>query len=86
LWFVKNDNGAEIVSRNPEVNWRRFGDAGNIIRHQYARVDYVTLWRNLWGPDVHALENALAHEVPFYKPLFRKTGQNENLEASGAAD
>ncbi len=86
LWFAKNDNGVEIAARNVDVNWRRFGDAGNIIRHQYARVDYVTLWRNLWGPDVGALEDALEREVPFYKPLFRKAEQKETPDASSAAD
>ncbi len=71
LWFTKHENGADVVARNPDVQWRRFGNAGNLIRHQYAGVDYATLWRNLWGPDVRALEDALAREIPFYRPLFR---------------
>jgi hypothetical protein len=46
------------------VDFRTFGAAGNIYRHQYGAVDYGIVWDDLQSsPDLIALEQMLHHEL-----------------------
>lgn len=70
-WFAKSEHSEPIRKKYPEVNFRVFGDAGNIIRHMYWGIDYARLWDDLHGgSDIAALEEMLEAEVPFYRPVF----------------
>jgi uncharacterized protein with HEPN domain len=35
---------AELVGRRPEIAWRRIADIGNVIRHEYDRLDDRIIW------------------------------------------
>jgi uncharacterized protein with HEPN domain len=35
---------AELTSRYPEIEWDKIAGIGNILRHEYQRVDSVTMW------------------------------------------
>lgn len=73
LWFNKHENGKSIRDKYPDVSFRRFGDAGNLFRHQYNVVDYEVIWdKILKGEDVAAMEKLLESEVPFYKRHLSK--------------
>jgi len=68
LWFEKNKNGEELKNAYPDVNFRRFGNAGNVFRHQYETIDYEAVWNNIiFGSDIEAMERLLEKEVPFYQ-------------------
>jgi uncharacterized protein with HEPN domain len=70
-WFAKSERAEPIRNKYPDVNFRVFGDAGNIIRHMYWGIDYARLWDDLHGgSDIAALETMPEVEVPFYRPVF----------------
>lgn len=70
-WFSKNPNAEDVRNKYPSVNFRIFGDAGNVIRHVYWWTDYGRLWDDLHeGKDIAALEDMLEGEVPFYRRVF----------------
>jgi len=70
-WFTKHENGAKIRADYPDVKFARFGSAGNIFRHQYGAVRYDIVWDDIiGGPDIAAMEDLLASEVPFYSRHF----------------
>jgi uncharacterized protein with HEPN domain len=72
-WFAKSESGRAVREKYPDVSFRVFGDAGNIIRHQYWWTDYGRLWDDLHeGADVAALEDLLENELPFYRRAFVK--------------
>jgi uncharacterized protein with HEPN domain len=54
-WFVKHAKGAQFRDRYPEIDFGAFGGLGNIYRHQYALVDYGTVWDDIHGADMTAL-------------------------------
>jgi uncharacterized protein with HEPN domain len=57
-----------MCRKHPEVNFARFGAAGNAYRHTYGVIDYSRVWDDvLHGQDIAALEKLLSLEVPFYR-------------------
>jgi uncharacterized protein with HEPN domain len=72
-WFVKSPSGASIVAKYPNINFRDFGNAGNIFRHRYWSIDYARLWDDLHeGSDISALEEMLEKELLPYQRLLSK--------------
>lgn len=35
---------AELTARHPEIEWEKIASIGNILRHEYQRVDPATMW------------------------------------------
>jgi uncharacterized protein with HEPN domain len=80
-WFTKHQNGAEVRKRHPEVDFARFGAAGNLFRHAYGTIDYGIVWDDiLGGPDVAAMESLLEAELPFYQRNFHQTARPETAD------
>lgn len=48
-----------IESRFPDVTWRSIRGMGNIIRHEYGRVDPDIVWSTITGPDLQTLAEAI---------------------------
>jgi uncharacterized protein with HEPN domain len=36
---------ADLTARHPEIEWAKIAGIGNILRHEYQRVDPGTMWR-----------------------------------------
>ena len=34
----------EIIARYPEIEWAKIAGIGNVLRHEYERVDPETMW------------------------------------------
>lgn len=34
----------ELTARHPEIEWEKIASIGNILRHEYQRVDPATMW------------------------------------------
>lgn len=49
-----------IESRFSAVPWRSIRGMGNVLRHQYGRVDPVVIWDTITGQDLEHLSTALA--------------------------
>ena len=48
----------ELKARHPEIPWRQVADIGNILRHEYQRVDTRIIWKAVKG-DLPPLKEAL---------------------------
>jgi uncharacterized protein with HEPN domain len=48
----------ELKAQHPEIPWRKVADIGNILRHEYQRVDSQIIW-NAVKDDLPALKKAL---------------------------
>lgn len=44
----------------PSVPWRNIRGMGNILRHEYGRVDPEIVWSTIKGPDLQTLAQAVA--------------------------
>ena len=78
LWFDKHKNGEQIRTAYPNVNFRRFGNAGNRYRHEYHGVKYDVVWNDLYfGKDIAEMERLLEREVPFYHRQFGQENVHE---------
>jgi uncharacterized protein with HEPN domain len=48
-----------IEQRFPQVAWRSVRGIGNILRHEYGRVDAMVVWDTITGEDLHNLERTV---------------------------
>ncbi|MGQ0662118.1 MAG: HepT-like ribonuclease domain-containing protein [Pseudomonadota bacterium] len=48
----------ELKSLRPEVPWRKVADLGNVLRHEYHRVDPLIVW-NIITSELPALKRAV---------------------------
>ena len=53
-----------LESRFPSIPWRAIRGIGNIIRHEYGRVDPATIWATIDGSDLRDLKGALEEAFP----------------------
>lgn len=51
---------AELMARYPQVDWRKIADLGNVLRHDYNRVDPETIW------------NIVSDRIPDLAPLIEQ--------------
>ncbi len=57
---VKN----RLATRFPEIPWSEIRAIGNILRHDYGRVDPGVIWSTITGDDLHGLKSALSLAYP----------------------
>lgn len=53
------DMEESIETRFPSVPWRSVRGLGNVIRHEYGRVDPNIVWDTITGDDLKRLSDAL---------------------------
>lgn len=53
------DIDESIETRFPLVPWRKIRGLGNVIRHEYGRVDSAIIWDTITSDHLHALAKAL---------------------------
>lgn len=53
------DMDETIETRFPSVPWRSVRGLGNVIRHEYGRVDPNIVWDTITGDDLQRLSDAL---------------------------
>ena len=58
-----------LETRYPRVPWREIRGIGNILRHEYGRVDLEVVWSTIGSDDLSRLEKALAEAFPTAQPL-----------------
>lgn len=54
--------GADLKARHPQIPWPDIAGIGNILRHEYERVDPGILWRII-EDDLAPLESACREEL-----------------------
>ena len=50
----------QIKSRHPEISWRDVKAAGNILRHEYQRIDPIIIWKTA-TEDMVPLKRVISH-------------------------
>jgi uncharacterized protein with HEPN domain len=53
-----------LVTRFPKVPWSEIRGIGNILRHEYGRVDPDVIWSTVKGDDLQNLRSALVSAFP----------------------
>jgi uncharacterized protein with HEPN domain len=53
-----------LATRFPSVPWPEIRGIGNILRHEYGRVDPEIIWNTISGEDLKNLRNALLQAFP----------------------
>ena len=56
-----------LATRFPEIPWPAVRGIGNILRHDYGRVDPKVIWDTVSSDDLRSLESTLAAAFPHQK-------------------
>lgn len=59
----------DLTSRYPDISWKDIGSAGNVIRHEYFRVDPDVMW------------SIVSVHLPKLQPVIQKMLQNLKQDA-----
>ncbi len=51
------------MARHPEVPWRQVADIGNVLRHEYGRIDMTIIWETVTSGQLDALLSAVLAEL-----------------------
>ena len=53
-----------LATRFPQIPWAQIASIGNILRHDYGRVDPEIVWATISGDDLDQLKGALLQAFP----------------------
>jgi len=60
-WFLQRD--PDIEQRIPEVPWSAIRGIGNILRHEYGKINLEIVWETITGNDIAVLEQTARNEL-----------------------
>jgi len=59
--LIELDSG--VLTRHPDIPWRQIADIGNVLRHEYGRIDMTIIWETVTSGQVETLLAAVLREV-----------------------
>lgn len=71
---ASRDVPGEVKERHPGIPWQQVMSMGNLLRHEYGKIDYKLIWKILES-DLSALKTVVSREIEREQSLRQSRGR-----------